>query len=105
MGREHTVVIPGSSTEYLNVTVVSLPAGFDLTGTPPQFQFLPDTNRSNPTLGEWLDGEWDGATTARILIGSMAPALLSRGDWHVWVRIDPPNDELVVRRAGTLTIT
>ncbi|WP_030764783.1 hypothetical protein [Streptomyces sp. NRRL F-2664] len=99
------MVIPATSIEYLNVTVETAPADVDLTGTPPQFQFLPDTNRSNPALADWLDGEWDGADTARILIGPTTDAPLTRGAWHVWVRIDPPNDEHVVRRAGTLTVT
>ncbi|MFD7093381.1 hypothetical protein [Streptomyces xanthophaeus] len=98
------MVIPASSLEYLSVTVTTSPAGVVLTGTAPKFAFLPDTNRANPGSGDWLDGEWDG-TAARILIGPTGETALTRGDWHVWVKIDPPNDELVVRRAGTLTVT
>ncbi|WP_423833348.1 hypothetical protein [Streptomyces manipurensis] len=99
------MLIPASSTEYVSVAITTHPAGVDLTGSPPQFQFLPDPQRSNPTLGAWLDGEWDGPGTARILVGPGTDALLTRGDWHVWLRVDPPNDEHVVRRAGTLTVT
>ncbi|MGP3684141.1 hypothetical protein ACTVZO_05405 [Streptomyces sp. IBSNAI002] len=98
------MVIPASSLEYLSVDVTASPAGVDLSGTPPEFAILPDTNRANPSSGDWLTGEWDD-TTARILIGPAGgETALSRGDWHVWIRIDPPNDELIVRRAGTLTV-
>lgn len=100
------MVIPSSSLEYVNVTVTASPAGVVLTGTAPRFAFLPDTNRGNPITADWLTGEWDGTATARILIGPTGGAVtLSRGDWHVWVRIDPPNDELVVKRSGTLRVT
>lgn len=99
------MVIPASSTEYVTVTVTTQPAGVDLTGTPSRFAFLPDTRRSNPTAADWLTGEWDDADTARILVGPAGETSLTRGSWHVWIEIDPPNDELVVRRAGTLTVT
>jgi hypothetical protein len=98
------VVIPASSTEYLSVPVTAQPAGVDLTGTPPRFAFLPETRRGNPTAADWLTGEWDD-DTARILVGPDATATLTRGTWHVWIEIDPPNDELVIRRAGELRIT
>ncbi|MFF5445477.1 hypothetical protein [Streptomyces sp. NPDC012888] len=100
------MVIPASSTEYISITVSTSPAGIDLTGTPPRWAFLPDTNRSNPINGDWLDGQWDGDTTARILVGPTGgETALTRGSWHVWVKLDPPNDETVVRKAGTLTVT
>lgn len=99
------MVIPASSLEYVNVTISVSPAGVVLTGTAPKFAFLPDTNRGNPVTADWLTGEWDD-DTARILVGpTSGETSLTRGDWHVWVRIDPPNDELVVRKAGTLTVT
>lgn len=99
------MVIPASSLEYVNVSVGTSPAGVVLTSSPPKFAFLPDANRANPVTADWLTGEWDGTATARILIGPTGAATLSRGDWHVWVRIDPPNAELVVRRSGTVTVT
>lgn len=100
------MVIPASSLEYVSVTISTSPAGVVLTGTAPRFAFLPDTNRANPVTADWLTGEWDGTTTARILIGPTGgAATLSRGKWHVWLRIDPPNDELVVRLTGTLRVT
>lgn len=99
------MVIPASSLEYVNVTVSTAPAGVVLTGTAPQFAFLPDTNRGNPVTADWLTGEWEDSDTARILVGPTGgETSLTRGDWHVWVKIDPPNDEIVVRRAGTLTV-
>ncbi len=100
------MVIPASSTEYIAVTVTTSPAGVGLTDNPPQFAFLPETSRGNPAPGGWLTGQWDGAVTARILVGpSGGTTALTRGDWHVWIKIDPPNDELVVRNTGTLHVT
>jgi hypothetical protein len=96
------VTIPATSTEYLSVSVTASPVGVSVTGTAPQWAFLPATNRGNPET--WLTGEWD-SSTARILIGPDGETTLTRGDWYVWVRLDPPNDELVVRRAGTLSVT
>ncbi|WP_328739890.1 hypothetical protein OHA91_22840 [Streptomyces erythrochromogenes] len=99
------MLIPASSTEYVTVTVTAQPAGVDLTGAAPRFAFLPDARRGNPTAADWLTGEWDDADTARILVGPDGASSLTRGAWHVWIEIDPPNDELIVRQAGTLTIT
>ncbi|MFF4847988.1 hypothetical protein [Streptomyces sp. NPDC001194] len=99
------MVIPASSLEYVSVAVTTAPAGIDLTGTAPQFAFLPAANRANPSSGQWVNGQWDGSSTARVLVGPDGAATLTRGDWHVWIKIDPPNDELIVRRAGTLTVT
>ncbi|MER7953854.1 hypothetical protein [Streptomyces sp. NPDC096030] len=99
------MVIPASSLEYLSVTVTASPADVVLTGTTPRFAFLLTTSRSNPVSGDWVDGEWDGDNTARILIGPSGDRTLTRGSWNVWVSINPPNDELVVRNAGLLNVT
>jgi hypothetical protein len=99
------MLIPATSTEYLTVTVTTQPAGVDLTGTAPRFALLPETRRGNPTASDWHTGQWDDTDTARILVGPDGETSLTRGTWHVWIEIDPPNDELVVRRAGSLTIT
>ncbi|MEU7032718.1 hypothetical protein ABZ958_03405 [Streptomyces sp. NPDC046237] len=99
------MVIPASSLEYLRVTVTTSPDGIVLAGAAPRFAFLPDANQANPGAGDWVDGEWDGDSTARILIGPAGDRTLTPGYWNVWVRIDPPNDEVVVRKAGTLTVT
>lgn len=99
------MVIPASSLEYLSVTVTASPADVVLTGTAPRFAFLPDASRSNPVNADWVDGEWDGDSTARVLIGPAGDRTLTPGRWGVWVRIDPPNDEVVVRKAGMLTVT
>lgn len=95
------MVIPESSTEYLHVTVASTPP-VDL--PPPRFAFLPHSTRTNPSLGNWHDGEWDGQT-ARILIGPEGGIVLASGVWKVWIRLDPPNNELVIRNTGALVIT
>lgn len=97
-------VIPASSTEYVSVAITTSPAGLDLTATEPSWAFLPATDRGNPEAGDWLTGLWDG-DTARILVGPDGATTLTRGDWHVWLRVDPPNNELVVRRAGLLSVT
>lgn len=97
------MVIPESSTEYLSITVTATPAEADL-GTTPQFAFLPIVNRGNPEASDWLAGEWDGDTTARILVGPDGDITLTPGDWRIWVRIDPPGEEDVVRLSGIVTV-
>ncbi|MFD9515933.1 hypothetical protein [Streptomyces sp. NPDC059979] len=99
------MVIPASSTEYVTVAVTASPAGVDLTATAPRFAFLTEARRGNPAAADWVTGEWDDEDTARVLVGPDGAATLTRGAWHVWIEIDPPNDEVVIRRAGTLTVT
>jgi hypothetical protein len=95
------VVIPASSTEYLHIPVTA-PAGTDLTGTPVKIAVV--AHRDNPASPEWKTAEWiDGA--ARLLIGPDGGVLtLAHGVYHVWIHIDPPGAETVVRRAGILTL-
>jgi len=95
------VVIPASSTEYLHVPV-TLPAGVDTGSTPVRVAVV--AHRSNPADGEWRDAEWSG-TDARILIGPGTSIVLAAGDYRVWINLDPPGSEDVVRKAGILTIT
>lgn len=99
------MVIPAGSKEYVHVTATATPAGTVLTGTLPRFAFLPASNRSNPGVSDWLTGEWDGASVARILVGPGGAITLTPGDWHVWINIDPPSVENVIRKAGYLSAT
>jgi hypothetical protein len=96
------VLIPASSTEYLHVPVTA-PAAVDLTAFPVTIAVV--AHGDNPTGAEWHDAEWaDGK--ARLLIGpdSGAPAL-TPGTYRIWINVDPPGAENLVRLAGTLTIT
>ncbi|MEU9415173.1 hypothetical protein [Streptomyces sp. NPDC048272] len=97
------MVIPAASTEYVHVPVTVTPT-VDLTGEPPRFAFLPATDRGSPEAGDWLDGEWDDGE-ARILVGPDGETSLTRGDWYVWISIDPPGVEDIVRLSGTLSVT
>lgn len=97
------MVIPASSTEYMHVQVSVTPP-IDLDGTPPKFAFLPQSIRTNPTPGDWVEGEWEEGV-ARVLIGPDGDIELTQGVWQVWIDIDPPNDEHVIRTAGTLVVT
>ncbi|MFJ9012331.1 hypothetical protein [Streptomyces canus] len=99
------MVIPATSTEFVHVTVTA-PAGVDLTGTTPKLAILPVTNRANPQAGDWKSGEWASATEARILVGPDGGTLtLTRGDYRVYVSVDPPGSENIVRLSGYLGIT
>ncbi|MBD9721969.1 hypothetical protein PV755_09520 [Streptomyces caniscabiei] len=95
-------VIPATSIEYLHVPVTATPAGTSLTGTPVKIAAV--AHRNNPGSSEWHTASWDG-TSARILIGPGTDLALTAGDYRVWIHIDPPGAEAVVRRAGILTVT
>lgn len=99
------MVIPASSTEFVHVTVTA-PAGVDLTGATPKVAILPVSNRANPQTGDWKTGEWASATEARLLVGPDGGALtLTAGDYKVWVSVDPPGSENIVRLSGYLGVT
>lgn len=95
-------VIPASSTEYLHIPVTASPAGTSLAGVPVKIAAV--AHRSNPADGEWHIASWDGPV-ARILIGPDTSLELAAGDYRVWIHIDPPGAEAVVRRSGILTVT
>lgn len=98
------MLIPASSTEYVHVPVTA-PAGVDITGSPPKLAILPVTNRANPETGDWHTGDWDD-TEARLLVGPDGGALtLTAGDYRVYVSVDPPGSELIVRLAGYLSVS
>ena len=94
-------MIPASSTEYVHVPV-TLPAGVDSGDTPVRIAVV--AHRSNPTDAEWHAADWAGSD-ARILVGPDSDIVLAAGDYRVWINLDPPGLEDVVRRAGILTIT
>jgi hypothetical protein len=95
------VVIPASSTEFLHVPV-TLPAGVDTGATPVRVAVV--AHRDNPSNTEWHDAEWAGSD-ARILIGPGSGITLTAGDYKVWINLDPPGSENVVRKAGILSVT
>lgn len=95
-------VIPASSTEYLHVPVTATPDGVNLTGVPVQIAVV--AHRTNPADGEWRTASWtDGA--ARLLVGPGTDTVLAPGDYRVWIHIDPPGAEHVVRQSGVLSVT
>jgi hypothetical protein len=96
------VLIPASSTEYLHVPVTATPNGTDLTGVPVRIAVV--SHRADPADTEWHAAEWVGAE-ARILIGPATALTLTPGDYRVWINIDPPGGENVVRKAGVLSVT
>jgi hypothetical protein len=95
------VLIPASSTEYLHVPVTA-PAGVDLTAAPVRIAVV--AHRDNPADDEWNTASWE-AGSARILIGPGTDVLLTAGDYKVWINLDPPGSENIVRRAGILSVT
>jgi hypothetical protein len=98
------MLIPATSTEFLHVPVVA-PEGVDITGSPPKLAILPVHNRNNPETGDWHTGDWDG-TEARILVGPDGGAItLTAGDHRVYVSVDPPGSENIVRMAGYLSVS
>lgn len=95
------MLIPASSTEYLHIPVTA-PAGVDLTGSPVKIAVV--AHGDNPAASEWQTAEWvDGE--ARLLVGPDGGAItLTRGTYRVWIAIDPPGVENLVRLSGSLTI-
>ncbi|WP_369167793.1 hypothetical protein AB5J49_07965 [Streptomyces sp. R28] len=97
--------LPATTTEHVHADVTP-PAGVDITGTPPKLAILPVHNRDNPTAEDWKTGEWVNGTTARLLIGPDGGAVtLTPGDYRVYVSVDPPGSENIVRMSGYLGIT
>lgn len=97
--------LPATTTEYVHVTI-SAPAGVDLSDTVPRLAFLPQathTKDANPESGDWLDGAWSDGE-ALLLVGPDDGTVLPAGDYWVWINVDPPGAENVVRPSGVLTI-
>jgi hypothetical protein len=95
------VLIPASSTEYLHIPV-TLPEGVDTASIPVRVAVV--THRANPADTEWHPAAWDGSEV-RILIGPGTDTVLAAGDYRVWINLDPPGVENVVRLSGILTVT
>ncbi|GAA1888215.1 hypothetical protein GCM10009837_07570 [Streptomyces durmitorensis] len=93
--------IPASSTEYLHIPVTG-PDGVDLTGA--QVRIAAVMHRDNPSGSEWKTADWIGGE-ARLLIGPGSELALARGDYRVWVSVDPPGAENITRIAGHLGVT
>jgi hypothetical protein len=95
------VLIPATSTEYLHIPV-TLPDGVDPASTPVRVAVV--AHRADPADSEWHPADWAGRD-ARILVGPGSDLILAAGDYRVWINLDPPGVENVVRKAGILTIT
>lgn len=95
-------VIPASSTEYLHVPVTAAPVGTSLDGVPVKLAVV--AHRANPATSEWRTASWNDGS-ARLLIGPGTDTVLTAGDYRVWIHIDPPGAEAVVRQAGILSVT
>jgi hypothetical protein len=95
------VVIPSTSTEYVHIPV-TIPAGVDTGATPVRVAVV--AHRNNPTSSEWRAADWVGSVV-RLLIGPGTDTILTAGDYRVWVTLDPPGAENIVRKAGVLSIT
>ncbi|MGW0905015.1 hypothetical protein [Streptomyces sp. NPDC002853] len=93
--------IPASSTEYLKIPVTAA-VGVDLTGSPVRIAAV--AHRDNPSGAEWKTAEWAGGD-ARLLIGPGSELVLARGDYRVWVSVDPPGAENITRVSGHLGVT
>lgn len=95
------MVIPATSTEYIHIPV-TLPAGVDPGSSPVRIAVV--AHRNNPADTEWHTADWIGSD-ARILIGPDSEALtLVRGDYRVWINVDPPGAENIVELAGHLGV-
>lgn len=97
--------LPATTTEYIHIPVTP-PVGIDVTSSPPRLAILPVSTRSNPTVSDWITGTWADGPEALLLVGPDGGAItLSVGDYRVYVGIDPPGPEDIVRMAGYLSIT
>lgn len=94
-------MIPASSTEYVHVTA-TLPAGVDTGSTPVRIAVV--AHRNDPAAGEWHAADWVG-NAARILVGPDSDLELAAGDYRVWINLDPPGAENIVRKSGVLSVT
>lgn len=94
-------MIPAASTEYLHIPV-TLPEGVDTSSTPVRVAVV--AHRTDPADSEWHDADWVGAE-ARLLLGPGGDLVLTAGDYRVWINLDPPGVENVVRKAGILSVT
>ena len=95
------MVIPSTSTEFVHVSV-TVPAGVDTGSTPVRIAVV--AHRANPDDDEWHTAAW-GGSDARVLVGPGTDIVLAPGDYRVWINIDPPGSEDIVRQSGVLSVT
>jgi hypothetical protein len=95
------VVISATSTEYIHIAVTA-PAGVDLITSPVRIAVV--AHRADPADDEWHAATWDSGS-ARILVGPGGDIELAPADYRVWINVDPPGAENVVRKAGILSVT
>ncbi|MFD4547272.1 hypothetical protein [Streptomyces sp. NPDC058466] len=94
------MLIPASSTEYLHIPVTA-PAGVDLTTASVRIAVV--AHRTDPADSEWHNADWVGSE-ARILVGPTSGLVLAAGDYRVWINLDPPGAESIVRKSGVLSV-
>jgi hypothetical protein len=94
-------MIPAISTEYLHIPV-TLPTGVDTASTPVRVAVV--AHRADPADSEWHAADWVGGE-ARILVGPSSGLVLTAGDYRVWINLDPPGAESIVRKSGVLSVT
>lgn len=95
------MLIPSTSTEYLHIPV-TLPDGVDTASTPVRIAVV--AHRADPADSEWRDADWAGSE-ARVLVGPGSDTVLMAGDYRVWINLDPPGAESIVRKSGVLSVT
>ena len=104
---ERLKAVDGAELEYvaeaIRQTRQALHGRVPLIGFAGPVQIAVVTHRSNPADGEWRTASWDNGA-ARILIGPGTDTVLTAGDYKVWVRVDPPGAEDIVRKAGVLSV-
>lgn len=95
------MVIAATSTEFVHISI-TVPSGVDTGSTPVRVAVV--AHRNNPDDDEWHTAAWVG-TEVRILVGPGTDIELAAGDYRVWVNIDPPGGEDIVRKSGVLSVT
>lgn len=95
------MVIPSTSTEYIHIPVTPVDGIDPLTAS---VRIAIVAHRDNPDDTEWRDATWSGGSV-RLLIGPGGDLTLDAGDYSVWINVDPPGSEDIVRRAGALSIS
>ncbi|MEV5977504.1 hypothetical protein [Streptomyces sp. NPDC052114] len=95
------MLIRTGSTEHIRVPVTA-PAGTDLASLPVRIAVV--AHHEEPADEEWHEAHWTDAW-ARLLVGpNSSTQTLPRGAYQVWINIDPPGSENVVRLSGPLLV-
>lgn len=96
--------IAATSTEYLHVGIsISIAGNPIASAQPPSLAILAASRTDNPTVEDWLTGEWAGQQ-ARILVGPNGGATtLTPGRYKVWVQFTAGAESPVIR-SGLITV-